>query len=122
MVPNFMIVQFPLTVVFLALSIILHAGYTGAVSTRYLREVTSEALTVAAIVWRIYRTNMRSNHTNGNLVPVVTAILESGLIYSLTVVIALACLAANELNGLLVVVDTIPPIVVSLMSLMSSRC
>lgn len=62
---------------------------------------------------------MRSSHTNGNLAPVVTAILESGLIYSLTVMIALACLAANELNGLLVVIDAIPPLVVSLMS---SRC
>lgn len=65
-------------------------------------------------MWKIYSTNvMRSSRTNGNLFPVVRAILESGLIYSLAIIIVLACLVAKEQRGLYVVTDAIPPLVVS---------
>lgn len=101
-------------VVFLVLSIVLHASYTGEyLSSRYSeQDRLSEMLMTAAIVSKIYRTNMRGSHANGNLAPVVTAILESGVIYSLTTIILLACLVVNSI-GLFVVIDAIPPLIVS---------
>lgn len=78
--------------VFLTLSICLHIGYTGS------------------IAFRIYRSCRRNIHLRRTLTPVLTAVLESGAIYTVTATIMLVCAVVGS-PGQFVLGAAIPPLI-----------
>ncbi|KAK0479178.1 hypothetical protein IW261DRAFT_1564539 [Armillaria novae-zelandiae] len=61
-------------------------------------------------IWSIDRNTVSHRHGKGNLMPPLQIIIDAGILYSVSLLVAIGCYAA-ESNGLFVVLDMISPII-----------